>query len=161
MKILKEIYNAAWEPNWGFVKMTDAEFDFMAADLKTIADPSLVIIAEKEGRAVGFALVLPDINQALIYNKKGSLAGAIWHLLTKKRKIDWSRVIVLGVIPEYQKTGIDAVLYFEVGERTAKRGITRGEASWILDDNTMMNRGLTSTMNGRIYKKYMLYEKTI
>jgi len=158
---LKEIYNDAWEPNWGFVKMTDAEFDFLAADLKPVAEPSLVFIAEINGKPAGFALGLPDINQALIHNKNGSLLGAVWHLLTKKKKITWVRIIVLGVLKEYQKTGIDSVMYYEFTDRGKKLGITNGEASWILEDNDMMNKAATKTMKGELYKTYRLYEKEL
>jgi GNAT superfamily N-acetyltransferase len=156
---IKDMYNKAWEPNWGFVKMTNEEFDFLADDLKQIADPAFAFIAEIKGKPAAFALALPDINQALIGNKKGSLLGALWCLITKKKKINCVRIIVLGVLPEFQKTGIDAVMYYAFLKRGPAKGIIRGEASWILEDNTMMNRGLTSTMNGRVYKKYRLYEK--
>lgn len=161
VKTLKEIYNAAWQPNWGFVKMTDEEFDFLANDLKTIAEPKLTIIAEIKGKPVGFALSLPDINQSLIYNKGGGILGAVWCLFTKKKKIDLTRIIVLGVLPEYQSSGIDAVLYHEIGETAFELGMPKGEASWILEDNEMMKRGLESTMKGDIYKTYRIFQKAI
>ncbi|MBI5326324.1 MAG: hypothetical protein HZB41_13805 [Ignavibacteriae bacterium] len=158
---IKDIYNKAWEPNWGFVKMTDEEFDFMANDLKQVADPKLAMIAESDGKIAGFALALPDINQSLIYNKNGHLLPALWHLLTKKKKIDTVRIIVLGVLPEYQKTGIDSILYYEFLERGTNSYYRLGEAGWILEDNMMMNRGLTTTMNGENYKTYRIYDKPI
>lgn len=161
IQTIKDIYNQAWEKNWGFVKATEEEFDYIVDDLIQIADPNLVLIAKVKGKIAGFALALPDINQALIHNKSGSLIGAAFHLLTKKKKITRVRVITLGVLEEFRKTGLDAVLYYEVAERGRKRGITEGEASWILSINEMMNKVLQSTMNGEIYKKYMLYEKNI
>lgn len=158
---LKYVYNSAWQPNWGFVKMTDEEFDFLANDLKQIADPIYTMIAEVDGKLAGFALGLPDINQTLIHNKSGGIVGGLWHLLTKKSKINMLRIIVLGVLPEYQKTGVDSVLYWEMGSRGVPKGITQGEASWILEDNEMMKKGLTTTMKGQVYKTYRLYEKSI
>jgi GNAT superfamily N-acetyltransferase len=158
---LKEIYNQAWEPNWGFVKMTNEEFDFMAADLKPVADPKFAFIAESKGKPVGFALGLPDVNECLIHNKGGSLLGALWHLLTKKKKIKRVRIIVLGVLPEYQKTGIDALLYYQFKIASVGTSITCGEASWVLEDNEMMNKGLQETMNSVLYKKCRFYEKEI
>ena len=65
VEVLKTIYNDAWSTNWGFVPMTDAEFRHMAKDLKTIVDPRVVLIAEKNGEPVAFSLALPDFNQAL------------------------------------------------------------------------------------------------
>ncbi len=161
VKTLKELYNKAWEPNWGFVKMTDDEFDFLAEDLKQFAEPSLAFIAESDGIPVGFALSLPDINQCLIHNRNGSLLGAVWHLFTKRKKIDTQRIIVLGVIPEYQGRGIDSVMYWETGHRGLDIGIQYGEASWVLEDNVMMNRGLTTTMKAERYKTYRSYEMPI
>lgn len=158
---LKEIYNAAWQPNWGFVKMTNEEFDFLAADLKQVANPDYALILEISGKPAGFALAIPDINQVLIHNKNGSLPGALWHLLTKRKRINQVRIIVLGMLPEYQRSGGDAALYFEIGERGFKNGNQRGEASWILEDNIMMNRALQQTMKGTVYKTYRIYEKPL
>lgn len=158
---LKHIYNQAWEPNWGFVKMTDEEFDFLVKDLKMLADPSLVPIIESKGEPASFALCMPDINQVLIHNRRGTTLGAAWHLLTKKKKINWLRIIAFGILPKFQKTGVDAVMYWEIGKRGPKLGIHDGEASWILEDNTMMNRGMTLTMNSELYKVYRMYEKKL
>ncbi len=158
---IKNVYNKAWQPNWGFVRMTDEEFDFLAEDLRQIADPKFALIAESEGKVAGFALALPDINQCLIYNKKGRLLPALWHLMTKKKMMNTLRIIVLGVLPEYQRTGIDSILYYEFLERGRITNFKNGEAGWILEDNVMMNRGLTMTMNGENYKTYRIFDKPI
>lgn len=156
----KYVYNKAWAPNWGFVPMTDAEIDHMAADLKPLVDPNLVLFVEKDGETVGAALVMPDYN-FIIKNLNGKLFpfGFI-KLLTQSKKISWARVITLGLIPEFQKKGLDAVLYYEIVTRAAQRGIYFGEASWVLEDNEMMNRG-AQVMNGELYKKYRVYETKI
>ncbi len=158
---LKELYNAAWEKNWGFVKMTDEEFDFLAADLRQVADENLVLIAEVGGRAVGFALALPDINECLIHNRSGRLLPGLWHIITKRNRITTVRIIVLGVLEQYRGSGIDGVLYAEIGERANARGIRWGEASWILETNGPMNNALQNTMHGVRYKTYRLYERPI
>lgn len=158
---LREIYNEAWEDNWGFVKMTNEEFDFLAADLKQIADAEFAFLVESKGKVAGFCLALPDINQSLIHNKNGGLLGGIFHLITKKKQVDLVRIIVLGVLPEYRGKGIDALMYQEIGDRAMKKGIFKGEASWILEDNVMMNRGLTETMKADRYRTYRLYSKRI
>ncbi len=161
VQALKDIYNAAWQPNWGFVKWTNEEFDYIAKDLKMVANPKMAVIIEVRGKLAGFGLALPDMNQVLIHNRSGSLLGALWNMITKKKSINRCRIIALGVMPEFQKTGVDVVLYYEVGNRSVEEGGYAGEASWILEDNEMMKRGLTTTMNGELYKKYRLYQKSI
>ncbi|MFN3780860.1 MAG: hypothetical protein ACK4SO_01640, partial [Candidatus Kapaibacteriota bacterium] len=161
VEMLKEIYNSAWVPNWGFVKWTDEEFNYIAKDLKLIADPRLALLAESKGKVAGFGLALPNINECLIHNRNGSTLGALYHILTKKKKIQFIRIIALGIKPEFQRTGIDSVLYYELGTRGIKIGYRFGEASWVLEDNEMMNKGLTSTMQARVYKTYRLYQKKL
>lgn len=157
LKKVKYVYNKAWEPNWGFVPLTDEELDAMAKDLKPLVEPSLVLFGEIDNQVVGFALVMLDYNQ-IIKDLDGKLFpfGFI-KLMTQKKKITWSRIITLGIIPEFQKKGLDSVFYWEIVNRAAKLGIHLGEASWILEDNDMMNRG-AQAMNGEIYKKYRIYE---
>ncbi|HLP15899.1 MAG TPA: hypothetical protein VK470_06565 [Bacteroidota bacterium] len=157
---IKTVYNKAWEANWGEVPMTDAEFDALAKDLKMVVEPELVILAEAKGKVIGFSLALPDINQALIYNKNGGMLGGLYHLMTKKKKIDLVRIIVLGVIPEYQKSGASGVLFYETAVRAKKLGYKYGEASWVLEDNVMMNRA-AEMMQGERYKTYRLYDKQL
>jgi GNAT superfamily N-acetyltransferase len=162
---IRELYNAAWELNWGFVPLTDAEFDFMAKDLKQIFDPEFVLFAEKDGKTVGFSLSLPDINQAFLAGPRIpanalNLPIGLWNLLTKKKKIDTVRIVILGVLKEYRSLGIDALLYNETIERARRKGIKYGEASWILENNDPMNRAC-EMMNGEKYKTYRIYEKQL
>lgn len=157
---VKYVYNKAWAPNWGFVPMTEEEIDTMAKELKPLVEPSLVLFGEIKGETVGFALVMPDYNFILKQMNGKLFPFGIFKLLTQKRKIKWARIIVLGIIPEYQRKGLDAVFYNEIIHRAFKIGITKGEASWILEDNEMMNRA-AKDMKAELYKKYRVYELTI
>lgn len=162
---IKRIYNEAWQPNWGFVPMSDEEFDMMAYEMKQILDPDLVLFAEKDSEPIGFALAIPDINQALkagtaIPPGARNLPTAIMNLMTKKKSIEQMRVITLGVIPKYHGQGVDAMLYRELTERAVAKGMDSGEASWVLEDNTMMNRA-AEMMQAKAYKRYRIFEKPI
>jgi hypothetical protein len=154
---VKFVYNKAWAPNWGFVPMTDEELDAMAKDLKPLVEPSLVLFGEVDDKLVGFALVMLDYNYVFKQMNGRLFPFGFLKLYTQKKNIKWARVITLGIIPEYQKKGLDAVFYWEIVNRAAEIGIFLGEASWILEDNEMMNRG-AHVMNGEVYKKYRIYE---
>jgi hypothetical protein len=96
----------------------------------------------------------------LQYNKRGGLLGAVWHLSTKKAQINRCRILVLGVLPAYHKTGAAGVLFFEMATRAKRLGYRYGEASWILEDNVMMTRA-AAAMQGHHYKTYRVYQKAI
>ena len=83
-----EVYNAAWERNWGFVPLTEDEVRHYAKDLKPMLDENWAFVAEKDGETVGAALTLPDYNEVLIHLSGRLLpfgwAKALWY----RRKID-------------------------------------------------------------------------
>ncbi|HEY1163530.1 MAG TPA: hypothetical protein VGE90_00150 [Chitinophaga sp.] len=159
---IREVYNAAWDKNLGFVPMNNEEFDYTAKDLKMIVDPDFVLLAEHEGKVIGITICIPDINQILINVKRGRLLPTgIFKLLFGKKKINALRIMVLGVLEEYRKLGIEAVFYGTVMENGLKKGIKWGEASWVLETNEMMNKGIENSVNGKVYKKYRIFEKAI
>ncbi len=158
---VKEVYNAAWDNNLGFVPMTDKEFSYLAKDLKLVLDDQLCLIAEHQGKQVGFALAIPDINQALIKVRRGRLLPTgIFKLLLRMKKINRVRVLALGVTKEYRKMGIEACFYAALIRRAGTRKMIGGEASWILEHNEPMNKGI-ERINGKVYKRYRIYEKPL
>ncbi|NTU93267.1 MAG: GNAT family N-acetyltransferase [Chlorobiaceae bacterium] len=159
---MRAIYNGAWEKNWGFVPMTDKEFDFLAKSLKPIANPHYVYFVEdRNGRTIGFSLSLPDINQALKHVNGNPLTP--WGLvkyLWYKRNINMVRTIVMGVLPEYRNKGIDSILNTWIADYGGKHGVFASEMSWVLKSNEAMSK-LASVIGGKPYKEYAIYEKSI
>lgn len=160
-KKIREVYNAAWDKNLGFVPATDSEFEYLAKDLKLIVDPKFCLVAEKDGALIGWTLGVPDINQIQIKIKKGRLLPTgIFKLLFGMKNITRIRVLTLGVMEEYRKLGIEACLYGSIIKNTYGTKITGGECSWMLEDNYMMNHAIEQ-INGKLYKRYRLYEKAL
>lgn len=159
---LKDVYNAAWDKNLGFVPMTDNEFNYAAKDMKLILDPEYCIVAEHEGKVVGFALALPNINEALIKVKRGRLfPTGIFKLLTGKKKVKSMRILLLGVIEGYRKAGIEMYFYSTFIDNVSKsKYINEVEASWILEDNLLMRKAIED-INGKVYRRYRIFEKQI
>ncbi len=159
VRSIEEIYNSAWDKNLGFVPMTDDEFKYMAKDMKMILDPDFCLIAEHEGKAIGFALCIPDLNEILIKIKRGRLLPfGIFRLLFERKKIKRLRIIALGVVEGYRKLGIEACFYGKIINSGLQKGFTSAEASWVLENNDMMNQAVKN-INGKLYKKYRIYEK--
>lgn len=152
------VYNAAWDKNLGFVPMTHHEFMHLCKEMKMIVDPNLCLVAEHEGKMVGFAFALPNINQITINIKRGRLLPfGIFKLLFQRKKINTMRVVVLGVIEGYRKLGIEAIFYSKIITNGKAKNMLYAEASLILETNEMMNQGLIN-INAEVYKTSRLYE---
>ncbi len=161
IKLIKIVYNDAWERNWGFVPWTDEELEHTAEDLKMAAIPDLILFAYVNGELAGWALSLPDLNQAMKRIKNGRLFPlGLLKLLWYSRKVDMLRVLNLGVRKKFQGLGLDAIFYYETYTRANKHGFHRGEASWILEDNLPM-RNAIENWGAKIYKTYRLFSKKV
>lgn len=158
--LVERLFNAGWEENWDHVPFTDREIDHLAGRLKPLVVPDLVLFAERDGQAIGFAVALPDFNVALRANPSGRLVPGILRVLWAARRLTRLRVILLGVLPEWQGRGVDALLYRHVWENGRARGFDWAEAGWVLEDNGPMINGLRR-MGFEVYKTYRVYERPI
>jgi GNAT superfamily N-acetyltransferase len=155
-----EVYNEAWEDNWGFVPLTDAELEDYAKQLKPLLDEDWAYVAEKDGRTVGVALTLPDYNQVLA-KLNGRLFPIGWlRFLLGRRKIDAIRVFALGVRPEERHTGTAAGFYARTWDTAIAQNLRWAETGWILETNEPMNRAMEA-LAGHIAKTYRVYEKAL
>jgi GNAT superfamily N-acetyltransferase len=157
LPILREIYNAAWDKNWGFVPWTEHEIQHLAAQLQQVADKDLCMIAEIAGRPVAFSVTLPDINESL-RGTGGKLLpfGLIKLLLHKPKRM---RLVALGILPEYQGRGIDALLYAESFWRGQSK-YNSGEFGWTLESNEAINNAMKA-LGAVAYKRYRIFEKRL
>lgn len=160
-----EIFNVAWADNWGFVPLTQAEIDSMAKEMKPLIDPGLCRIAEYEGKAIGFLILLPNVNEA-IADFDGKLfpfnvLKLLWRL--KSSKIKTARVPLMGVLPGLDRKVTAATplaLIYSPRERYLERQFEELEFSWILEDNRPVQR-LIEMIGGKIEKTYRLYERPL
>jgi len=160
--LIKELYNAAWEKNWGFVPVSSAEFDALAGELKDLVHPELVRIAFVDDEPVGFILTVPDWNPVL-----KDIGGSLWrhpiklirHLLfTKAESLAGIRLILLGIKEGFRNRGIESLLFAHGIEVALRAGYEWCEYSWILEDNER-TKGAVRLMGGELYKIYRMYEK--
>ncbi len=150
------VYNKCNEQNWGFVPVNESEILSMAKDLRTVTPLDYALVVEKNKEIIGYILAAPDLNQALKHVRNGKLYPfGLFRLLWYKRKINRARVMILGVLKEYSKLGIDLVLYHKITAQIGKHHIYNGEASYVMESNIIKN--VLIKIGGKQYKKYRMY----
>ncbi len=163
---IKNIYNAMLERDWGFVPMSDREFDLAVARLRPLVQvrPELFLLLEVHGDPVAFSLTLPDSNIAVRaaggrltrFGLPIGLAKMLW----AARSIDRLRVLLFGIKPGYRRRGLDAALCVQTLKAAKALGFKSGELGWTAEDNTLINRAVAA-MGGRRYKTYRIYERAL
>lgn len=160
IEIIRDIFNRAWSDNWGFIPLTKQEFEDLGKDLKLIIDTDIAYIVEKDGEPVGFSVSLPDYNQVFRHMDGTLFPTGIFKLLYYRRRIDHVRTALMGIIPEYQSKGLDALLHRRTVEDSKPKGYYSSELSWILESNTQMIR-VAERLGAELEKTYRMYTKSL
>jgi ribosomal protein S18 acetylase RimI-like enzyme len=152
--------NQTINDNWGFYPVTPDEGRSMAHDLKDIINPKAVLIAEDpDGRPIGFAMSLPDVN-VILKGLNGSLLPFGWiKLLWGLPRLRQYRMWALGVLSEYHGKGVDTLLYRSTYENLFL-GKIRMEVNYVLEDNTRMNNALLK-LGVNPLRRYRVYQMDI
>lgn len=161
--IMHGIYNRAFDQSWGNVPLSEAEFLYMAKAMRAILDPRIVFFLEHEGRAVGFSLSLPNVNPALRHLRDGRLFPFGFLRLLGRLRFGTRpefRTIILALLPEYQRRGLDSLLILNTIEKGRRHGYLASELSWVMDDNVVLRNALDH-LGAVIDKEYAMFEKRI
>lgn len=159
------VYDAAYQRNWGFVPLTRAEFTYFARRLARFAVTDQVLLAEVDGKTVGFSVTVPDLNEAIrpLNGRLTTLGLPIgWlRLVWRARKIKTARVLVLVVLEGYRRRGISELLILrtlDYGKNVLK--YNAAELSWTLEENHLINHAIQN-VGARRYKTYRIYERAL
>jgi len=155
-----ELSNSSIIDNWGYTPVSEAEADALANDLKKVIQPEGVLFAEdSEGRPIGFAVAIPDIN-VILKGLNGRLFPFGWlKLLFGIPRLTNYRMFALGVIPEYHGRGIDSLIYRALYESLFSADLWM-EINYVLEDNYHMNNAIYKLL-AKPLRRYRLYEKKI
>lgn len=160
ISIVGSIYNRAWSQNWGFLPLTEEELSNLADEFKLVLDPDIAHIAEIDGKPVGFTISIPNLNEILKTMNGKLFPFGIFKLLFGRKKLDKLRTVLMGVIPEYQGRGIEAMLNHRTIELGSQKGFVEAELSWVLASNKEMIR-VAERLGAHIDKRYQMYTKQL
>lgn len=161
-----DIFNDAWQDNWGFVPMTQAEVEHAAKTMKPMVEPDVIWLAELDDQPVAMILALPNLNEA-VADMGGRLFPFNWIKLLwrlKRRKVKSGRVALMGVRMALRNSPLGAALAMMVIDKLRENGLALGydyaELGWILETNAV-TRHIIAQAGGREYKTYRLYSKPL
>lgn len=166
VKITLDIFNDAWNENWGFVPMTRKEGAKMAADLKLFLMPEITRIVTIDGEPAAVALAMPNVNE-LIPDLHGKLFPFGIAKLLYRLKVEGAksgRLLILGIKKKFRLNrkyaGLSLFLYAEMNDGGRRCGMSWGELGWTLEDNAAVNTGIRM-MGAKKYKTYRVYAKSL
>jgi GNAT superfamily N-acetyltransferase len=155
--IALDLFNATLKHLPDFSPMTKEDFGRMAGKVRDFIDPDLALFAEVDGKPIGFAIAVPDINQVLIH-LNGRLFPFNWirvkHLISQINVVSFK---LMGLLEEYRHRGIDAILYLEVVKAIFKKGYRWLDGSVTSEFNPAINL-LANRLGAERFKYYRIYQ---
>ena len=140
-----------------YVPMSKTQFRRFADQLRPFLDPDLVLFAEVDGRPVGFCVAIPDVNRILIH-LNGRLFPWGWlKLWWYKRRVDVVSFKLMGILEEYRRRGIDALLYMEMLKAVFAKDYAWLDGSLTSEENLAVNF-LAERLGAERYKHYRIYQ---
>jgi GNAT superfamily N-acetyltransferase len=137
------IYNEAWQASWMFFPVEPADLRLLYDSLRDILIPELNFIISIDGADAGVFMSAPNV---LNVDEKGMARSY--------------RGMLFGVMPEYRKRGVDAMLASTAFERATALGYTLFDIGWILESNSSWLRQAAKFAGGgsrkRIFRVYDL-----
>lgn len=162
-KRFQAIYNAAWQENWGFLPMNEAELQSLVDDLGMLVEPDLAFFAEIAGEPVGFALSIPNFNEPLqrAYPRPGvpewlTMAQVAWHWKIRK-SIRGVRMPLMGVKKQYRNKGVELAMFLALMKALLPSRYDYLDSGWILETNPLI--GISVNLGSKIYKTHRFYQR--
>lgn len=158
-RIIVRLTNESLKDNWGYYPVEETEAEQIAADLKLIVHPDVVLFAEVQGEPIGYVIAVPDVNDILKKMNGRLFPFGIFKLLTGIKKINRYRIWAMGILPPYQKRGVSVLMFRRLNDILAPKG-SYVEINWVLEDNDLMNNAVIK-LEFDLVKRYRIYEKQI
>ena len=140
---LVEMYNKVWSDFLeNYTPMKYEDFYGIFKDAKALLNEKTIWFAYHNDMPIGFLIAFPDINQVLkkLKNGKLHLINILKLIYYRKRAVTRARLLLSGVIPEYQRTGVVGALYLKLTESMKSLEMTELELSWVGEYNLTVNR---------------------
>jgi hypothetical protein len=155
-----QAYNQAFVENWEYYPLTEREIDFVVDNIMTIADPKLIKVIAHEDRAVGFLFGFLDVSAAIQRNKGRLFPFGIIDLLLEMRRTNWIALNGVGILPEFQGRGGNALLYSEMEKTIRDFNFAHADLTQVAESAVQMRRDLEN-VGGKAYKNHRVFRKKL
>lgn len=154
-------YNAAFVDNWEYYPLSEREIDFVVSNVMTIVDPQMIKIITKDEKVVGFVLPFPDVSAAMQKNKGRLGPIAILRLLLEIKRTDWIAFNGVGILPEYQGLGGNAIMYAELEKALHQNTqFIHAELTQVAETAEQMRKDLKN-LGVKFYKNHRVYQREL
>jgi hypothetical protein len=154
-------YNKTFIKNWEYYPFTQGDVDYAVQNVFMIADHRLIKLIMHGDDIVGFLFAFPDASAALQRAKGRLFPFGIVDLLLEMKRTHTVSGNGMGVLPEFQGTGGNALLYYELGKTVLDNYDFKFVEMTQVAETTKQMRADLKNLNGVKYKNHRVFRKAI
>lgn len=155
-----EAYNNTFVQNWEYYPLSKREVKFVVDTIIQVANPKLIKIITSGDKVVGFLLGFPDVSEAMQRAKGNLNLFSIIDLILEMGKTKWISLNGMGVLPEYQGRGGNAMLYSEMEDTLHSFSFLHADLTQVAETTKQMRKDLEN-VGGKPYKNHRVFHKHI
>jgi GNAT superfamily N-acetyltransferase len=156
----RQVYNRSLAVLADFIPLDADEFHRQVELLRPVLDPDLVLFVDVDAKTIGFALGLPNVNEALHHANGLRRPWDYLRFLWDRRNIKGMSIKIIALDPDYWGRGLDALMYGELARQMVKKGFDFADLSLTGEDNPQTNK-LAKVIGAEVYKRYRIYQLEI
>ncbi len=158
-----DLINEAYSPLFGYSKMSKKQVDQYVKSYFPLLDMRMVTVVEDaNNEIVAVGISMPSIARAL-QKAKGKLFPFGWFHLAKAlffKRSDILDLLLVGVKPEYQSKGVNALLFADLIPTYIKMGFSYGETNPELEGNDKV-QSQWKYLDSETHKRRRCYHKAL
>jgi hypothetical protein len=155
-----QAYNKAFVANWEYYPLSEREIKFVVDNILTIANPRLFKIIVHDQEVVGFLFSFPDVSAALQRSGGRLLPFGILDMLLELRRTKWISLNGIGILPEFQGRGGNALMYSEMEKTLHEFDFEHAELTQVAESAVTMRQDLMS-VGAKPYKNHRVFRKEL
>jgi len=153
-------YNNTFVNNWEYYPLTEREIKFLVDNMMVVADPKLIKLITYDEKIVGFLFGFPDISKALQRQKGRITPWGLLDMLLELKRTNWISLNGVGILPEYQGMGGNALMYSEMEHTIRDSDFVHAELTQVAESAVQMRKDLIS-LGSKAYKNHRVYRRKI
>jgi len=160
-KPLFEILNVAYAPLYGFAKLTDKQINYFIKKYFSFIDPDfIVVVLDKNDKLIGFQISVPSLSIALQKARGRLFPFGFLHLIRAMKKPKTLDMMLVGIHPDYQNKGVNAVIMADLQRICNEKGLEFAESNGEMEENEKV-QSFWRYYNAKQYKRNRIYSKSL
>jgi hypothetical protein len=156
-----ETYNKTFINNWEYYPFSQGDVDYAVDNVFMVADHRLIKIILHGEDMVGFLFAFPDVSAALQRAKGRLLPFGLPDILLEMKRTKTVSGNGMGILPEFQGSGGNALLYYEMGKTMLDfKQFEFVEMTQVAETTRQMRADLKN-LNGKEYKNHRVYRREV